>query len=390
MRFITLVLTLLSISVVFGMTDDERENRDICLKKIEKYKPCRDFLVGLSESNIDSRCQGFHNYDCYNIYAFTPIPECRTTLYTYNYTPEFFINHLDKAMVIQMLCSKNYDGSYCESNKLYLNNILFTDENEAMEIINKNCVSKKCTSVLTQYLEHLEWNDDIDSDTKAMAKEYLNYIKSDKCTSKFDLEVTERCGPGYGRCLEGCCSKYGFCGDSKSHCEDGCVMEFSRYCELPYSTSTVPGRCGYEFGICPNPGDCCSKYGYCGTTDSHCYDDCQDLFGVCKGGKVNSDVSRSDRCGPGKGSCPGPNDCCSQYGFCGTTENHCGTGCQSRYGNCNDSPITTIPVSTVSGRCGPEYGKCAKNNQCCSKHNYCGTTVDHCSTGCQPQYGICN
>jgi len=49
-----------------------------------------------------------------------------------------------------------------------------------------------------------------------------------------------------------------------------------------------------------------------------------------------------------------------------------------------------IPTSTVSSRCGPEYGACAHKNSCCSKYNWCGRTSEHCGVGCQPKYGLCN
>jgi len=39
-------------------------------------------------------------------------------------------------------------------------------------------------------------------------------------------------------------------------------------------------------------------------------------------------------------------------------------------------------------KCGNEHGRCPEG-YCCSKFNYCGKTADHCSSGCQPQYGIC-
>ncbi|KDB22160.1 hypothetical protein H109_05949 [Trichophyton interdigitale MR816] len=39
----------------------------------------------------------------------------------------------------------------------------------------------------------------------------------------------------------------------------------------------------------------------------------------------------------GKNRCP-LNVCCSQYGFCGSTSEFCGTGCQSGYGGCGDVP----------------------------------------------------
>ena len=41
--------------------------------------------------------------------------------------------------------------------------------------------------------------------------------------------------------------------------------------------------------------------------------------------------------------------------------------------------------------CGVEAGniKCGKN-QCCSKYGYCGTSSKHCGSGCQSVFGICN
>ena len=52
-------------------------------------------------------------------------------------------------------------------------------------------------------------------------------------------------------------------------------------------------------------------------------------------------------CGGGRGIvCPGT-QCCSQYGWCGITTAHCGTGCQVRFGRCNASPppVSPPPVS---------------------------------------------
>jgi len=49
-----------------------------------------------------------------------------------------------------------------------------------------------------------------------------------------------------------------------------------------------------------------------------------------------------------------------------------------------------IPTSTVSGRCGPNYGACANPNYCCSQYNYCGKTESYCGKGCQSEFGICS
>ncbi|OUM62641.1 carbohydrate-binding module family 18 protein [Piromyces sp. E2] len=97
------------------------------------------------------------------------------------------------------------------------------------------------------------------------------------------------------------------------------------------------------------------------------------------------------------------NGCCSQYGFCGTSESHCGTGCQPYFGTCgiisassnnnngkqlkqssNNSNIST------DGRCGTYNGRICKSGYCCSKYGYCGTSKDHCGSGCQSSYGKCN
>ncbi|CAG8528322.1 1732_t:CDS:2 [Ambispora gerdemannii] len=84
------------------------------------------------------------------------------------------------------------------------------------------------------------------------------------------------------------------------------------------------------------------------------------------------------------------NSCCSQYGYCGTTSDYCGTGCQSSYGQC-DSPSgggSSLPVSS-NGQCGSAQGTQCPSGQCCSQYNYCGTTSDYCGTGCQSGFGTC-
>ncbi|CAO3573506.1 unnamed protein product [Mortierella alpina] len=61
----------------------------------------------------------------------------------------------------------------------------------------------------------------------------------------------------------------------------------------------------------------------------------------------------SAQCGPGAGSCSDGN-CCSRAGFCGSTELHCGAGCQVGFGACAgggssssavDPSVTTAPYT---------------------------------------------
>lgn len=117
---------------------------------------------------------------------------------------------------------------------------------------------------------------------------------------------------------------------------------------------------------------------------------------------------------PGNGySCTSSNagPCCSQYGYCGSTDAYCGQGCQIAYGlSCNGvstttttSPTTTatttttaptststLPVST-DGRCGPNVQKQCPSGQCCSPEGWCGTTTDYCAApDCLWGYGKCD
>jgi len=133
----------------------------------------------------------------------------------------------------------------------------------------------------------------------------------------------------------------------------------------------------------------------CATENSNleCIPDSSTKLNACQKEKENNNkvkVSTNGKCGATDGKCP-TGQCCSKYGYCGTSEKHCSTGCQSEFGQCgngNGKASTTIPVST-NGKCGATDGKCP-SGQCCSKYGYCGTTEKHCGTGCQSEFGKCN
>ena len=86
----------------------------------------------------------------------------------------------------------------------------------------------------------------------------------------------------------------------------------------PLKVST-DGTCGNEKYIkCPE-GQCCSKYGWCGTSEKHCsvLKGCQSEFGRCN----SENISENDRCGKEHGGtyCPA-GKCCSKYGWCGISD----------------------------------------------------------------------
>jgi len=147
------------------------------------------------------------------------------------------------------------------------------------------------------------------------------------------------CGPNANfTCPYGlCCSRRGFCGNTPLHCGVGECQPVFGYCTTkgPLSNSTDPapasippvGSCGGIWGgTCPT-GKCCSKSGYCGTTDAYCGTGCQVGFGTCAGPPTGS-------CGGTLGKTCASSLCCSKYGFCGSTDAYCGTGCQSAFGTC--------------------------------------------------------
>ena len=111
----------------------------------------------------------------------------------------------------------------------------------------------------------------------------------------------------------------------------------------------------------PLGGPCCSQYGYCGTTTDYCGTGCQGDFGTCSG--TETVPIDPNQCGPANGNnkCLG-GLCCSSAGWCGNTTDYCGAGCQSGFGDC-----TTTTGGVGDGTCGPAFGnkQCA-NGQCCS------------------------
>lgn len=74
------------------------------------------------------------------------------------------------------------------------------------------------------------------------------------------------------------------------------------------------------------------------STMDYCGKGCQIQFGHCQ--KTQGEISPDGTCGGTTGfTCKGSvyGDCCSQYHFCGSSEDYCGTGCDSGFGDCSIS-----------------------------------------------------
>jgi len=92
-------------------------------------------------------------------------------------------------------------------------------------------------------------------------------------------------------------------------------------------------------------------------------------------------------------------NCCSAAGYCGSTTDYCGTGCQSGFGTCGTSSQAPAPSASAApgkvsedGSCGGASGQTCQGSSfgnCCSQYGFCGSTADFCNAACQPAFGTC-
>ncbi|KAJ3228057.1 hypothetical protein HDU81_006366 [Chytriomyces hyalinus] len=143
-------------------------------------------------------------------------------------------------------------------------------------------------------------------------------------------------------------------------------------------------------GVCDDSSLCCSPYGWCGSTPEHCgtgnEQQSSDNFTP-----ANADTSSSASCGlgfVGNGKCDDSSLCCSPYGWCGSTPEHC-AGDQSGNGvSENNNQPAQGSSDNQQGSCGNGLvgnGKCDDSSLCCSPYGWCGSTPEHCGGNSAPQ-----
>ncbi|KAF2669033.1 FAD-binding domain-containing protein [Microthyrium microscopicum] len=144
---------------------------------------------------------------------------------------------------------------------------------------------------------------------------------------------------------------------------------------LEKRTASPDGSCGGATGYtCSGSsfGACCSQFGYCGNGDAWCSTGCQSSFGTCtgSGSPSSSSIVKRSSSSPAPSASPPPStktstdgscggsqgmtcigysqgNCCSQWGYCGSTSDYCGTGCQSVFGNCgSNTGSSSAPISS--------------------------------------------
>ncbi|XP_059352756.1 uncharacterized protein LOC130688441 isoform X2 [Daphnia carinata] len=116
-------------------------------------------------------------------------------------------------------------------------------------------------------------------------------------------------------------------------------------------------RCGAKFENAKCSDNlCCSTSGYCGETIEHCLTMCNPKYGRCDPFRVNASIGfrvEGNQCGSGNDFryCAG-SMCCSEYGYCDVSDEHCGDGCQPYYGRCNAIAKCNLP--SYNGHIFPE------------------------------------
>ena len=211
-----------------------------------------------------------------------------------------------------------------------------------------------------------------------------------------------------------CCSSRGRCGNTANHCSCPDCVDYAFVREWRESGGKIKwrndGRCGSDYLLpddspaqCDPDGEnpCCSSFGECGNTANHCScPDCVDYAFVREwresGGKIKW---RNDgRCGsdyllpddsPAQCDPDGENPCCSSFGECGNTANHCSCSDCVDYAFVREWRESGGKIKRRNdGKCGRVYplpddspAQCDPDgeNPCCSSYGECGNTANHCS-----------
>lgn len=173
-------------------------------------------------------------------------------------------------------------------------------------------------------------------------------VRSDRrCGAKFPLPNGDisQCDGNSG---DHCCSINGYCGPGPEHCDSPGSVDYRG--ENPVAVPLLVGRvrtdrrCGSKYplddgepsecdGSSVNP--CCSKWGFCGPGDAHCgcptcvdyrtkEQKTQDWIGKWrKDHRCGPEVPLPDGSGPTECDPDSERFCCSKWGFCGGSEEHC-------------------------------------------------------------------
>eukprot|EP00833_Pecoramyces_ruminatium_P000382 jgi/Orpsp1_1/1174414/evm.model.c7180000050008.1 len=166
--------------------------------------------------------------------------------------------------------------------------------------------------------------------------------KKESYNSKLKISTDGNCGPDYGTVCpsEKCCSKYGHCGTKEKYCDIsyGCQIGFGRCYEIisTKKTSTKKSTTTIKKSSTKKSSSSTKKSSTKkSSTKKSSTKKTTIIKTIVAKSTGYSNISTDGKCGPENGNkiCPS-NKCCSKYGYCGTSEKYCDTsfGCLSKYG----------------------------------------------------------
>ncbi|KXX80323.1 Pseudo-hevein [Madurella mycetomatis] len=146
------------------------------------------------------------------------------------------------------------------------------------------------------------------------------------------------------------------------------------------------GQCGPQAGRCPD-NQCCSDYGFCGESIDHCHPlfDCQEQYGSCGWPRPAPEPSTSTT----------PTPTSTSTSTTPVTPTTTSTTSAQQPPTSTSTSMTPIPTGdlevTTNGMCGngtmcvgnPNFGPC------CSQFFWCGSSLDYCGAGCRSDFGAC-
>ncbi|ORX78632.1 glycoside hydrolase/deacetylase, partial [Anaeromyces robustus] len=83
--------------------------------------------------------------------------------------------------------------------------------------------------------------------------------------------------------------------------------------------------------------------------------------------------SKDGQCGKDHGVCPN-SECCSKYGWCGSTDEYCGAGCQSEFGTCGNDKTSKAPTDSTNKK--PNNSGSFKFYEQCNNNKHWALTFD--------------
>ncbi|KAK4118637.1 carbohydrate-binding module family 18 protein [Parathielavia appendiculata] len=153
-------------------------------------------------------------------------------------------------------------------------------------------------------------------------------------------------------------------------------------------------QCGPQAGRCP--GDlCCSSYGFCGDSVDHCHPlfDCQTQYGTCGWPRVAPQpTTTSTSTTSARPSITSTSTTTTSRPPTTTTTSSMSTSIRPSTSTTSTIPIPTGALQvTTNGQCGNNT-MCIGNpnfGPCCSQFFWCGSSLEYCGAGCRSEFGAC-